>query len=98
MMRGGDCPFCISKIHKYYQADTQTLETTMIDFYTSNNTTAVHMLLPSELVEELDLYKTRYVSRTQLVAIAIQEYLKVLEASDVTKKEAKSSWVLFSRK
>ena len=70
----------------------------MIDFQTSNNTTAVHMLLPTELVEELDLYKTRYVSRTQLVAIAIQEYLKVLEASDVTKKEAKSSWVLFSRK
>ena len=52
----------------------------MIDFQISNNTTAVHMLLPEELVEELDLYKTRYVSRTQLVAIAIQEYLKVLEA------------------
>ena len=70
----------------------------MIDFQTSNNTTAVHMLLPEELVEELDLYKTRYVSRTQLVAIAIQEYLKVLEAKGVPKKEVKSSWTLFSRK
>lgn len=70
----------------------------MIDFQTSNNTTAVHMLLPTELVEELDLYKTRYVSRTQLVAMAIQEYLKVLEAKGLPKKEVKSSWTLFSRK
>lgn len=70
----------------------------MIDFQTSNNTTAVHMLLPEELVEELDLYKTRYVSRTQLVAIAIQEYLKKLEAEGVAKKQSKSSWTLFSRK
>lgn len=70
----------------------------MIDFQTSNNTTAVHMLLPTELVEELDLYRTRYVSRTQLVAIAIQEYLKKLDAEGIPKKEAKSSWLLFSRK
>ena len=98
MMEGAIAPFCISKIHKYYQSHTFIIGTIMIDFYTSNNTTAVHMLLPTELVEELDLYKTRYVSRTQLVAIAIQEYLKVLEAKEVPKKEAKSSWMLFSRK
>jgi len=56
------------------------------------------MLLPSELVEELDLYRTRYVSRTQLVAIAIQDYLKTLEADGIPKKETKSSWTLFSKK
>lgn len=67
----------------------------MIDFQTANNTTAVHMLLPTELVEELDLYRTRYISRTQHVAIAIQDYLKKLEAEGVAKKKSKSSWVLF---
>lgn len=97
-MEGANAPFCISKIHKYYQSHTFIIGTIMIDFRTTNNTTAVHMLLPTELVEELDLYKTRYVRRTQLVAMAIHEYLKVLEAKGVPKKEAKASWTLFARK
>jgi metal-responsive CopG/Arc/MetJ family transcriptional regulator len=64
----------------------------------SENTTAVHMLLPSNLVEELDQYRTRYVSRTQHVAIAIEDYLKRLEASGVAKKDKKNSWSLFAKK
>lgn len=70
----------------------------MDHFPNTDNVTAVHMLLPTELVEELDLYRTRYTSRTQHVALAIQDYLKKLETEGVAKKKSKSSWALFSRK
>ena len=52
-------------------------------------TRAVHLLLPSELVSSLDMYRNRYTTRTALIAHAIERYVASLTAAhDMSKPKS----------
>lgn len=45
-----------------------------------NSTKAIHFKCSKGLIDELDKHRSRYISRTELLEVAIKRYLKFLRA------------------
>lgn len=57
----------------------------------------VHMLLPQRLIGRLDEHKTRYQSRTSLVARAIEDFLTKMELQEDQVEDQTSDWIIFKK-
>jgi hypothetical protein len=59
------------------------------------DTVSVHLNLPRQLVQELDLRRNRHTTRTSMIIRAVETYLVSLEASENPKSTPSSIWTIF---
>ena len=64
----------------------------MIDYA---DTVSVHLNLPRQLVQELDLRRNRHMTRTAQIIRAVESYLASMEASETPKSTPPSAWSIF---
>jgi metal-responsive CopG/Arc/MetJ family transcriptional regulator len=59
------------------------------------DTVSVHLNLPRQLVQELDLRRNRHNTRTIQIIRAVEAYLASMEASETPKSTPTSTWSIF---
>jgi len=57
----------------------------------------IHMMLPRYLIEDLDQHRTRYESRTSLVAKAIEDYLTKMRIQEGMAVDQELDWSMFKK-
>jgi metal-responsive CopG/Arc/MetJ family transcriptional regulator len=60
------------------------------------DTVSVHLNLPRQLVQELDLRRNRHMTRTSMIIRAVEAYIASMEVSENPKSTPSSVWTIFS--